>query len=299
MSGPTPKAKRGVEAVRFVVVIYTFIPQSILAPPFSILPALDGTCGTIRCQGRHLAVCTRCRYVAGPIYRLQEVCRESFAAGILLTDSEVEQNLLTAQNLLDDYSRQSQPSALRELEEELKSTLQVLETDLEDLDESVQIVETSGDRWGLGDDEVKRRRGFIRRVKGQVDGVRAQIRIITGDRKGKGKGNQQGGYSDIPLDVERGEEDDEEQKRWEMEEQQVSQTLVVSCGARLTVDIDAETGRHAGFHFWDIIDFGQSGWTDRERGQRTIRVSLWPYRSSGRLLFPRDANESLRDEAQV
>ena len=139
----------------------------------------------------------------------------------ILIDSEVENNLLAAQTLLDDHSRQSKPSALRELEEELRNTLSLLETDLEDLDESVQIVETAGDKWGLGDDEVRRRRGFIRRVKGQVDGVRAQIRAITGDRKGKGKG-QQGGYTDIPLDLERGDEDDDEQKRWEMEEQQVS-----------------------------------------------------------------------------
>jgi len=144
---------------------------------------------------------------------------EFLAAKSILTGSEVEHNLLTAQTLLDDYSRQSQPSALKTLEEELKSTLSLLEADLEDLDESVQIVETSGDKWGLGDEEVRRRRGFVRRVKGQVDGVRAQIRGITGDRKGKGK---QQGYRDNPPDLERGEDDEDEQKRWEMEEQQAS-----------------------------------------------------------------------------
>jgi syntaxin 6 len=39
---------------------------------------------------------------------------------------------------------------------------------LEDLDESVRVVESTGDRWGIGPDEVSRRRGFVERVKKEV-----------------------------------------------------------------------------------------------------------------------------------
>lgn len=119
-----------------------------------------------------------------------------------------------------DRQSPSNPSALRELENELRGTLSLLEADLEDLEESVHIVEASGDRWGLGDDEVRKRRGFVERVKRDVGGLRARIRGMGKDRKGKGR-EAEGPYRDAP-NMERGEAaDEDEQKRWEMEEQQV------------------------------------------------------------------------------
>jgi hypothetical protein len=32
----------------------------------------------------------------------------------------------------------------------------------------VRVVEDTGDRWGLGDVEVRRRRDFVERVRGEV-----------------------------------------------------------------------------------------------------------------------------------
>lgn len=144
---------------------------------------------------------------------------------------------------MSSHDRQaiSNPSALRELENELRGTLSLLEADLEDLEESVHIVEASGDRWGLGDDEVRKRRGFVERVKRDVDGLRAKIRGLGKDRKGKGREADRP-YRDAP-DMERGEApdaDEDEQKRWEMEEQQVGGGHQPG-GPELTTEPDAET----------------------------------------------------------
>ncbi|GFZ49183.1 hypothetical protein JCM24511_06933 [Saitozyma sp. JCM 24511] len=87
--------------------------------------------------------------------------------------SEVEQTLSATHNLLASYERiastsSSTSSAVSEARDELRGTLALLEADLEDLDESVRVVESTGDRWGIGPDEVSRRRGFVERVKKEV-----------------------------------------------------------------------------------------------------------------------------------
>ncbi len=46
--------------------------------------------------------------------------------------------------------------------------MSLLEADLEDLEESVRVVEGTGERWGIEVGEVGRRRAFVERVKGEV-----------------------------------------------------------------------------------------------------------------------------------
>lgn len=101
--------------------------------------------------------------------------------------------------------------------------MNLLEADLEDLDESVRVVESAGDRWGLGDEEIRKRRSFVERVKNDVHGLRRKVMSRDGKGKGKGKERDRAPYRDLP-DAERGmnPEDEDEQRRWEMEEQQVS-----------------------------------------------------------------------------
>lgn len=87
--------------------------------------------------------------------------------------SDVESNLSHTQSLLQSYSRLTSSSSshtpqVEEARAELRSTLESLEADLEDLDESVRAVEEAGDRWGMDDSEVTRRRKFVERVKGEV-----------------------------------------------------------------------------------------------------------------------------------
>lgn len=84
----------------------------------------------------------------------------------------MEANIGNLNALLDSYERihSTAPgsTSLSETAEELQTTLGLLETDLEDLDECVRVVEDHGDRWGLGSSEVRERRAFVNRVSRNV-----------------------------------------------------------------------------------------------------------------------------------
>lgn len=98
----------------------------------------------------------------------------------------MESSLAHTQSLLQSYSRLSSSSTARspEIEEtrsELRSTLETLEADLEDLEESVRAVEDAGDRWGMDDGEVSRRRRFVEKVKAEVDvGGPSCLPVVSG-----------------------------------------------------------------------------------------------------------------------
>ena len=86
--------------------------------------------------------------------------------------SDVESNLTHTKDLLQSYSRingsGSSSADVQETKAELRVTLEALEADLEDLDESVRAIEGAGSRWGMDDQEIGRRRGFVERVKKEV-----------------------------------------------------------------------------------------------------------------------------------
>ncbi|ORY26857.1 t-SNARE [Naematelia encephala] len=116
---------------------------------------------------------------------------------------EVEHNLSTTNTLYETYRRTPDQSTL----DELKNTVQLLQGDIEDLEESVRAVETIGDRWGIGAQEISRRRAFVERVKADVRDLRSRF-----SKKGKERAYS---YRDVEDD-----NDVEEARRWEMEEQQ-------------------------------------------------------------------------------
>lgn len=96
---------------------------------------------------------------------------------------EVESNLASLHALLPTYtqlstSSPSSPSFL-EARDELRGTLSLLEADLADLDESVRIVEERGERWGIDEAEVRKRRGFVERVRGEV-----RVRVVLCRQRG-------------------------------------------------------------------------------------------------------------------
>ncbi|BEJ07280.1 hypothetical protein CcaverHIS641_0405490 [Cutaneotrichosporon cavernicola] len=86
--------------------------------------------------------------------------------------SDVEASISNVGTLLESYRRIQATSndspSLIEARGELHSALQLLETDLEDLDESVHVVEQHGDRWGLAHVEVAERREFVNNVSSEV-----------------------------------------------------------------------------------------------------------------------------------
>lgn len=94
---------------------------------------------------------------------------------------EIESSLQTAATLRASFWR-IRNMAREDSEElvwarnELKATLAGLEADLEDLDESVKIVESTGARmFGLDDVEVTERRRYVGRVRREIQDMRAEV----------------------------------------------------------------------------------------------------------------------------
>ncbi len=117
-------------------------------------------------------------------------------------------------------------------------SLSLLEADLEDLEESVRVVQETGERWGTEAGEVGRRRAFVGRLRGEVRVSPAVSEVVTQlisessqalrelvfasvfagvgqkekSRRGKkerspviGKGEAEGRYRDVPVNLKRGE----------------------------------------------------------------------------------------------
>lgn len=105
---------------------------------------------------------------------------------------------------------------------ELKATLAALEADLEALDESVRVVESTGPRFfNLGDAEVAERRKYVDRVRKEIEAMRAELEGNSrGERSDSPYGQQPPGdtsRSPLPLDHPLSSE----QHQWEREEQQL------------------------------------------------------------------------------
>jgi len=89
--------------------------------------------------------------------------------------SEIQSSLQTAGQLRASFLRirSTARDGNEELEwarNELKATLSTLDADLEDLEESVKIVESTGARmFGLDDGEVIQRRRYVSHVRNEIE----------------------------------------------------------------------------------------------------------------------------------
>ncbi|KAI0250631.1 t-SNARE [Lactifluus subvellereus] len=95
--------------------------------------------------------------------------------------SEIQSSLATAEQHRASFLRirSTAHEGNEELEwarNELKATLSALEADLEDLEESVKAVETTGARmFGLDDREVIQRRRYVSHIRGEIENMRAEV----------------------------------------------------------------------------------------------------------------------------
>ncbi|KAL1683034.1 t-SNARE [Schizophyllum commune] len=96
--------------------------------------------------------------------------------------NEVQASLQTASQLRASYARIRNMAVSQDSEElvwarnELKATLATLEADMEDLEGSVQIVETTGARmFGLEEAEVQERRAFVEHVRREIENMRTEV----------------------------------------------------------------------------------------------------------------------------
>ncbi|KIJ15954.1 hypothetical protein PAXINDRAFT_176411 [Paxillus involutus ATCC 200175] len=149
-----------------------------------------------------------------------------------VVQQEIQSSLQTASTLRASYMRIR--SMAREGSEELvwarnelKATLAALEADLEDLDESVKVVESTGPRlFNLNDVEVTERRKYVGRVRGEIESMRAEVEGTTplAHSRSPYPQNSDLGSSHSPIQPTRylsQNDDQDEQSHWAREEQQL------------------------------------------------------------------------------
>ncbi|KAG8688138.1 hypothetical protein FRC08_011601 [Ceratobasidium sp. 394] len=106
---------------------------------------------------------------------------------------EVQSSLETAENLRASFLRiQSTASANSEelnwARNELKGTLAALDADLEDLEESVRIVEETGGRlFGVEETEVMARRKYVVHVRTQIEAMRKEVNTTAPATRSSGQ----------------------------------------------------------------------------------------------------------------
>jgi len=97
---------------------------------------------------------------------------------LLSLHRDVLRKLGQARGLLASYNRIRDTATDPKTSPELANTKADLEailedlTDLDDLDDSVTVVESDPSRYGLSVEEVRRRRGFVEQVRDQVQDLR-------------------------------------------------------------------------------------------------------------------------------
>ncbi|KAI0261641.1 t-SNARE [Gloeopeniophorella convolvens] len=141
--------------------------------------------------------------------------------------SEVQSSLQTAEQLRASFLRiqSTARDGSEELEwarNELKATLSALEADLEDLEESVRIVETTGARmFGLDDAEVIQRRRYVGHVRREIEGMRAEVEgRLPSDSVDPATPVRSNARSPLPGAAHESRDDDH-QAEWARQEQQM------------------------------------------------------------------------------
>ncbi|OCH86508.1 hypothetical protein OBBRIDRAFT_797130 [Obba rivulosa] len=139
---------------------------------------------------------------------------------------EIQTSLQTASTLRASFLR-IRSTARDDSEEliwarnELKATLAALEADLEDLEESVKIVESTGARmFGLEESEVMQRRQYVTHVRREIEGMRAEVESESGASRSRphsrlGPPSPHIGNDSLKT------EDVDSQAEWAMQEQQM------------------------------------------------------------------------------
>jgi len=138
---------------------------------------------------------------------------------------EIQTSLQTAAQLHASYVR-IRSTARDDSEElvwarsELNATLATLETDLEDLEESVKIVESTDARmFGLDDAEVQRRRRYVGDVRKEIQNMRAEPPPASQIPPSRVKSPPRSGLTS-PQSERDGIEDEDHQSTWARQEQQ-------------------------------------------------------------------------------
>ncbi|TCD70692.1 hypothetical protein EIP91_002067 [Steccherinum ochraceum] len=170
---------------------------------------------------------------------------------------EIQSSLQAASTLRSSHLR-IRSTAREDTEEltwarnELKATLAALEADLEDLEESVKIVEETGPRmFGLEETEVASRRRYVGHVRNEIEAMRAELETgvrANGSNARPTAGSSRGGSAPGSPPP------DDDQTAWARQEQQMmirqqDETITTIAGTLNTLQEQAglmgqEIGEH-------------------------------------------------------
>ncbi|KAF8137206.1 t-SNARE [Boletus edulis] len=186
-----------------------------------------------------------------------------------VVQQEIQSSLQTASTLRASYLRIR--STAREGSEELvwarnelKATLAALEADLEDLEESVKVVESTGPRlFNLDDAEVTERRRYVGRVRREITSMRAEVEDTTTHLRSPfpqspTAAGSQSGVSTTSNSPRNDDRDEDEQ--WAREERQLmiqeqDRTMVSISGTLTTLAQQAGLmGQEIGQHNEMLVD---------------------------------------------
>ena len=147
----------------------------------------------------------------------------------LSVQSDVLTTLSETRSLFSSYLRirtLAKPNSeeLVQARTDLENNLATLAGDLEDLIESVSAVESDPYAYGLDVSEVGRRRGFVREVSGEVEGMRKELADVGGNNISGGGG--------LPSPARFGDEEEGDDAYGEYEEQQ-QQTMMAEQDEQL------------------------------------------------------------------
>ncbi|GAA5897603.1 hypothetical protein JCM6882_003530 [Rhodosporidiobolus microsporus] len=176
--------------------------------------------------------------------------------------AEVESTLSTLSSLSSSFARLSRsiPAAQHASNEdlqyalsELRATLAAIDPDIDELEESVQAVEEPGvaRRLGIADKEVRGRRDFVERAKGEIAAIRRQLPTSSSpdrSRKRLSAQTSSAGASTYPPSyharnpLESSEEDDERDGDPNAEFEAQHQTLLMEQQDRTLTDISGTVG---------------------------------------------------------
>ncbi|EDR08233.1 SNARE protein TLG1/Syntaxin [Laccaria bicolor S238N-H82] len=139
---------------------------------------------------------------------------------------EIQTSLQTAAQLRSSYLRirnmaSEDSEELMWARNELKATLAALEADLEDLEESVKIVESTDARmFGLDDAEVQTRRQYVGHVRKEIESMRTELTAssLSIPRQRQTSDSTQRDKPGSPFSDQYG---DDHQAEWAREEQQM------------------------------------------------------------------------------
>lgn len=139
---------------------------------------------------------------------------------------EIQTSLQTAAQLRSSYLRirnmaSEDSEELMWARNELKATLAALEADLEDLEESVKIVESTDARmFGLDDAEVQTRRQYVGHVRKEIESMRTELTAssLSIPRQRQTSDSTERDKPGSPFSDQYG---DDHQAEWAREEQQM------------------------------------------------------------------------------